>query len=165
MEKTTPAAPNTQAATADPAVVAAALAADQSRRSDIRANFAKFSAQAGVAALGQACEDDASCTVEQANAKLLAHIGKDCAPIAGGRIVTLEDETDKHRTAAAAAVMARAGLAKHDTANQYRGYTMYELARATRESAANRTLAEFAGEDVERVRAEERSERLAGAKP
>lgn len=38
-----------------------------------------------------------------------------------------------------------------------------ELARAARNSAANRTLAEFAGEEVERVRAEELRERLAGA--
>ncbi len=38
-----------------------------------------------------------------------------------------------------------------------------ELARAASESAANRTLAQFAGDEVERVRIEERRMRLAGA--
>ena len=136
----TTAAPNQTAAQTETAeAVAAALKADAQRRTDIRGAFAAFDKQEGVADLAEQCQNDTNCTVEQASAKLLAHLGKNATPVAGGRVITLEDETDKQRNAASAAIMARAGLAKHDTANAYRGFTLYEMARASLERSGFRT--------------------------
>lgn len=117
---------------------AAALAADKLRRDQIRAAGAKFSTVDGMAELVRACEDDLSCSAEQANARVLAHLGGLGQPVAG-RVLTLEDETDKARAGISAALMARAGLAKHDTANPFRGHTLYEVARASLERAGMRT--------------------------
>lgn len=135
-ENSMPGAANQQpAAASQPAVVneetirAQALAADGERRKNIAAAFAPFVASAGVNELQATCCNDVSCTVEQAGTKLLAHLGKDATPVAGTYIVTLEDSRDKFRAGAEAAVMARAGLAKDDRANNYRGFTMLELAR------------------------------------
>lgn len=140
MPQVTPAAPNPNAATPDAdAIRAAAVQAEAERRNTIRAAFEKFGNVDGVSALSQACQDDLNCTPEQANAKLLAHLGKNSAPVAGGFVSTVEDETDKKRAAASAALIARAGLGAQDTRNPYRGYTLYELARASLERAGFRT--------------------------
>ncbi|MEG1202442.1 MAG: Mu-like prophage major head subunit gpT family protein, partial [Comamonas sp.] len=48
-----------------------------------------------------------------------------------GNVVVLQDEADKHRQAQTQALLARAGMAKQDTANPFRGYTLMELARAS----------------------------------
>ncbi len=118
------------AALQDPAqIAAAALAADKSRRTSISAAFAKFTGSEGVPALMAACADDHACTVEQANTKLLAHLGQGAAPVAGSYIVTLEDARDKFRAGAAASVLAKAGLAKDDRANNYRSFNLMDLAR------------------------------------
>jgi ATP-dependent protease ClpP protease subunit/phage major head subunit gpT-like protein len=106
-----------------------ALAADGERRKGIQLAFAAFAARAGVAELQTTCCDDVNCSVEQANTKLLAHLGKDATPVAGSYIVTLEDSRDKFRAGAEKAVLARAGMEKDDRANNYRGFTMMELAR------------------------------------
>lgn len=141
---TQPAAPS-QAAAAAPtqeqinAAASAALAADKSRRDAIAVAFAKFSKVDGVSALERQCADDHSCTVDQANAKLLAHIARDATPIAGTRVVTIEDERDKFRAGVSNAIMARSGLAKQDSANQYRGYSLFEIARASMENAGIKT--------------------------
>lgn len=111
------------------AAAKAALDADKVRRGAIASAFEKFVGRDGVAALFTACADDHDCTVEAASTKLLAHIGKDSTPVAGGRIITLEDERDKFRAGAEASVMARAGMAKDDKANNYRGYSLMDLAR------------------------------------
>lgn len=122
-----PAADNTaviQAATT------AALEADKARRTAITTAFAKFVTIDGVAAIQAACVDDHSCTVDQANAKLLAHMGKGSTPVAGSYIVTMEDSRDKFRTGVMASILGRTGLDKDDRANNYRGYSMLEIARA-----------------------------------
>ncbi len=132
--ETTPAAagnpvvPPAQVITPDQ-IVASALAADGARRSGITAAFAKFSGVAGVQAIESACAADHGCTVEQAGIKLLAHLGAGATPLAGTSIVTLEDSRDKFRAGMQASVLARANLAKDDTANNYRGHTMMDLAR------------------------------------
>lgn len=108
---------------------AAALAADKTRRADISAAFAKFSNVDGANALMLACQDDQECTVEKANAKLLAHLGKDSTPAAVTRVITLEDSRDKFRAGAAAALMAKAGLGSDDTANGFRSFNLMDLAR------------------------------------
>jgi ATP-dependent protease ClpP protease subunit len=111
------------------AAAQAALAADKERRSGIAAAFAKFTGTTGVSALMTTCADDHDCTLEQANQKLLAHLGSGATPVAGGRIVTLEDERDKFRTGAQASMLARANIAKDDAANNYRGFSVMDLAR------------------------------------
>jgi ATP-dependent protease ClpP protease subunit len=132
-----PAAASTSVAPAAVAPVASeadiqarALAADKQRRTDIETAFAKFSGVEGVSALMKTCADDHQCTVEQANTKLLAHLGSQSAPIAGGYVVTVADERDKFRAAIRDALLIRASLSKNDTANPYRSHTLFELARA-----------------------------------
>lgn len=123
------------AATPDAAAIAAAQAAavkaDQERRQNIRAAAAPFSGNEAVAKLARECEDDVNCSVAAAREKILAKLGEGSTSAAGGHVVTIEDERDKFRAAARSAVLARAGLAKDDTANHLRGYTLLELARAS----------------------------------
>jgi ATP-dependent protease ClpP protease subunit len=111
------------------AAAKAALDADKARRSGIAAAFAKFTNQTGVTALLATCSDDQECTVDQASQKLLAHLGSGAAPVAGNYIVTLEDERDKFRAGAQASMLARASIAKDDAANNYRGFSVMDLAR------------------------------------
>lgn len=125
-----PAAPQPQAAP----TAAEVLAADKARREGIRAAAGKFATWAGVPELLKQCEDDTSCTVEQANAKLLAHLGLQATPVAAGHIVTVEDENDKLRDAGVAALLMRAGVAdakmRADNAgNPVRGYKLLDFAR------------------------------------
>ena len=135
-------APNTAAAT-QPAEVAAALAADKTRRGEIRAKFSAFAARDGVAALQQACEDDAAVTAEVAAAKLLAHLGAQSTPVAG-HIVTVTDESDKRKAAASAALMIRAGVADaktkelHANGNPFLGMTLLDIARSSLQAAGIR---------------------------
>lgn len=107
------------------------LAADKQRRDGIKTAFAKFEHIEGAKALRDACADDVTCTPEAAGQKLLAHLAQNAAPISGGRIVTIEDERDKFRACLSNAVMARAGMAKLDEQNAFRGHTLLELARAS----------------------------------
>ncbi len=111
------------------AIAAAVLAAESLRRTSIATAFDKFRTMNGVAALEKLCGDDTNCTVDQANAKLLAHIASGSSSVAGTSIITVEDERDKFRIGAAASIMARAGLQKDDVSNNFRGYSLSELAR------------------------------------
>jgi ATP-dependent protease ClpP protease subunit len=133
MSTPAPAAPAAPAVDAIQAAASAAavsaLAADKARRTDITAAFAKFSAHEGMAAIQAACLDDQNCTVDNANAKILAQLGKDSAPIAGIHIITLEDSRDKFRTGVSAALLAKAKLGKDDGANNFRSYGLMDLAR------------------------------------
>jgi ATP-dependent protease ClpP protease subunit len=122
-----PAADAIQAAASAAAV--AALAADKTRRTEITAAFAKFAAHEGMAVIQAGCLDDQNCTVDQANAKILAHLGKDSTPTAGTHIITMEDSRDKFRAGAIAALMAKAKLGKDDGANNFRSFGLMDLAR------------------------------------
>jgi len=110
------------------AAAKAALEADKARRASIAAAFKNFASVGGVPALLATCVDDQDCTVAQAHEKLLAHMGNGAVPVAGN-IVTMEDERDKFRAGALASIMARGSLAKDDTANNYRGFSLMDLAR------------------------------------
>lgn len=116
-------------AAANAAAVEAAFQADTVRRNSISATFAKFSAVEGMAAIQAACVEDRSCTLEQANAKILAQLSKDAAPVAASHIVTMEDSRDKFRTGVTASIMGRSGLDKDDRANNYRSFSMLDIAR------------------------------------
>lgn len=115
-------------------IAAQALARDGKRRGDIAAAFAKFSSHEGVSELLAACQQDHTCTVDQANAKLLAHLGKGAEPAGGHYVVSGEDERDKFRAGVTAAILARGGQRppKADSnleLNPYRGMKMLDIAR------------------------------------
>lgn len=133
----------TQAAAPDQAAINAArteaLAADKARRDGIRALFAKFATQPGVADLQRQCEDDHDVTIDAAGQRLLAKLADGAAPVAGAHVTTVEDETDKRRAAASNALLAKAGIVKADSANPMRGYRLHELARAAAERTGTRT--------------------------
>lgn len=130
----------TPAATQTPEQIAqAALQQDQGRRNAIAQSFAKFTATAGVAELMAACQNDLTCTAQMANDKLLAKLGEVSSPVAGAYAVVIEDERDKKRTGMINALQARAGLAKPEANNQFRGYTLSEMARASLELSGVRT--------------------------
>ena len=142
-ESTTMPAPNPPVAVDDAAVQAqavataaavaaaatAALEADKTRRTAITASFAKFAGVEGMAAIQAACVDDHKCTVEQANGKILAQLAHGATPVAGSYIVTLEDSRDKFRTGVAASLLGRSGIEKDDRANNYRSFSLMDVAR------------------------------------
>jgi ATP-dependent protease ClpP protease subunit len=127
----------TPAGTADTAAIqaaataaaTAALAADKDRRANIAAAFAKFAGVAGMPEIQAACVEDQQCTVEQANTKILAQLGKDASPVAGSHIITLEDSRDKFRAGVTASILGRASLDKDDRANNYRSFSLMDIAR------------------------------------
>lgn len=125
----------------DPAVVEAAakkaaaeaVAAENARQAGIRAACAPLIAKgyADIQAAQEQFLSDTSMTVAAAKAALLDRIGAQQAPANGGHIVTVADARDKARVGIMAALEHRSGLgAKDDTANQFRGYSLYEMARA-----------------------------------
>lgn len=118
---------------------AEALAQDTDRRNSIAQAFSKFTATTGVPELLAACQNDVACTVQVANDKLLAKLGENSAPAAGAYAVVIEDARDKARAGITQAMLARAGLVKAEGNNQYRGYTLYEMARASLEQSGFKT--------------------------
>lgn len=147
-----PAAPATPAAAAPAAPAAqvpdtaAILAADQARRSGIRAAFQPHLAVEGVQALLQQCEDDHTITPEAAGLRLLAHVGRSMQPAAGGDVRTVEDERDKFRAAGLQAILARGNIAidkngpvRADGANPLRGRKLLAIAEACLVRAGVRT--------------------------
>jgi ATP-dependent protease ClpP protease subunit len=122
------------------AIEKAALAKDTARRNSIKGlAVGSYATMKGVPELIAAACDDTNCTLDMAREQLLAHIGKSAEPLAAGHVVTVEDETDKFRRGVSAALQIRAGIAKNDGANPYRGHTLYELARASLERGGVKT--------------------------
>lgn len=132
------ATPNATEKTVDQ-IRAEAVAQESERRNSIGQAFAKFTTTPGVAELMAACQNDISCSVQVANDRLLAKLGEGAASVAGTHVVTIEDERDKFRTGVSNALMARVGLVKADTSNNYRGYTLSEIARASLEKSGVKT--------------------------
>lgn len=113
-------------------IQAAVMAREAERRQTIRNAFAPFLAREGVQAVLDACLDDMNVTVDAARDKLLAHLGRDSGPIAaGGRVEAGETAQEKFAKGAEAAILARARLEKDDTGNEFRSYSLLELARAS----------------------------------
>lgn len=127
----------------NPAATAAApFSRTKEQSADILAFFKPFASREGVADLQTQVLADPAVTVEAASSKLLTHLAKDTTPaVPAGAfpvIETLEDERDKFRKGAQASIMARAGLAKDDTANNYRSYSLVELAKSSLVHAGRR---------------------------
>lgn len=113
-------------------IQAAVLQADSTRRNGIATAFAKFTKTDGVDALMKTCQDDTNCTLDDANKKLLAHLGKTAEPVAGNYVVTVADARDKSRDAMVASIMARAavpGAKPVDSSNPFRGMKMLDIAK------------------------------------
>lgn len=133
-----PAATQTQAA---PVVDAAAvLAADGARRQAIRAMGQPFMAQAGMGEFIATLENDHTVTADLAGQRILARLGQGAEPVAGGRVVTVADESDKRRDAMVNAMLIRAGKADAKVvadagANPFRGRTLLALAEASLQAA------------------------------
>lgn len=124
-----PAAQPPAPATLTPEQIAAqTLAADGVRRTAIQAAFAPF---AGHESLRDTCLTDTACTVEQANAKLLAAIGQGTTPTGSvrhpGHVTNGNIVGDSVR----ASLYARVGVAEMQADNRFNNMTMRELARAS----------------------------------
>lgn len=135
---TTPSTPIQAALTPDPTMFispeeirAEALKEDAQRRMNIEAVASPWikgdSPRADVRALVKTAQDTGK-GVETFRAELLQLIGRNQQAI--GTIFTVEDEVDKFRAGVTSGLMIRAGLTAHDTSNEFRGYSLTELARA-----------------------------------
>lgn len=135
----------TQAAVPDASEVrAAALREDAARRSAIAAAAQPFMAHAGMTEFVAAMQNDHSVTELVANQRILAKLGAGAEPVAGGRVVTVADETDKRRDSMVAALLIRANVADKAaqaaaSANPYRGRTLLAIAEASLQAAGIRT--------------------------
>jgi ATP-dependent protease ClpP protease subunit len=132
--------PATPLAAAQPTEAArtAILAAERLRTSTIRASALPFMALAGIAQLVETLCNTDSLTPEAAGLQILAHVGKDATPVAGGRVITVEAEADKIRNASITAILARAGVMGSDgkriladSSNPFRGHTLVDMAKAS----------------------------------
>ncbi len=106
--------------------------AEAKRRQDVRAVFSGYTGF-DLQAVTDKCVDDVNCTVEKARDELLAAIrsqnDRDVVPHRSAHVV--RDARDKFREGAAKALMARAGIIKDDTRNEFRSMSLRELARAS----------------------------------
>lgn len=131
------------------AAAKAALAGDKARREAIAAQFNPFNARAdldqvALAKLQKDCEDDHDTTPEAASTKLLALLGKDATPTAGGARYgdgVTQDETKTYREGAALAIEHRKNPSAklHEKAVEFRGMTLVDMARDAVERAGHRT--------------------------
>ena len=133
-----PAATPTQAAPVVDAV--AVLAADGARRQAIRAMGQPFMAHTGMGEFIATLENDHAVTADLAGQRILARLGQGAEPVAGGRVVTVADESDKRRDAMVSAMLIRAGKADARVvaeagANPFRGRTLLALAEASLQAA------------------------------
>ena len=140
-----PAVPQPQAAIEQPnaqEIEQRVLAAEHSRRHDIRARFTPFAHLAGVQDLLNTCLDDSKISAQAAADKLMNKLGENMEPSAGAythRIETGETDVQKFARAASQAILARVGAEKHDPANEFRGLRLEDMARASLEKAGFKT--------------------------
>lgn len=141
-----PAAPVQAAATNEAEIKATGVQAEAQRRTEIKASFNKFKDHEGVAELLVACESDTTISVAAADAKLLAHLGKNAAPVLGNHIVMLESGRERFVSDAVTSIMARAGVKdekgeaiKVTASNALRGFKLLDLARAALQNAGTKT--------------------------
>ncbi len=123
------------------AVQAAALKADGERRASIKALVTgNLTTVSGLDAVVSAALDDVNCTPEQASQRILAHVAKGAEPLAASHISNGSYHgADEMRKDITAAISIRAGLEKPQANNPFKGYTLFELARASAERAGVKT--------------------------
>lgn len=132
----TPAAPAVAAADAE-RIRAETLAADATRRTAITALFARLPGQ--HEALRDECLADAACSIDEASKRLLAKLtaaSTDAGPTAGRTHIQLgQDAQEKFILGATNALAIRAGWGGNDPQNEFRGFSLRELARASLQRA------------------------------
>lgn len=111
-------------------VKAQALKEEGARRANIKAIAKPFMDRADVAAIVNAALDNPGMALETFRGNLLAHLGRGAQPLGGGFLQTIEDEDDKFRAGVASGMLIRAGLTGNDQTNEFRGYSLIEIARA-----------------------------------
>jgi ATP-dependent protease ClpP protease subunit len=131
------------AASNDPAMaVAAAMTALRDRNAEItalaQAHMGNDDVRIYVDTVIAAA--DPNVTAGDVGKQILAIMAKGRTPLAGnGQVVGGADERDKQRTAMASAIEVRAYGGQTDGANPFRGFTMFELARACATAAGVNT--------------------------
>jgi ATP-dependent Clp endopeptidase proteolytic subunit ClpP len=123
-------APNAPAPTAltPEQIMAQGVAAEASRRTAISAAFAPFAAHQ---ALRDTCLNDIACTVEGANAKLLAAIGAATTPTTSARHPGHVGNGNLVGDSVQASLLGRLGIEDNQADNAYNHMTLRELARAS----------------------------------
>lgn len=107
-----------------------ALAEDKARREGIRALCTPFASNEAVSAVARACEEDSSCSIEAATAKILAEVAKSQTPSQKNSVDTVAgaDARDKFLAGAEKAILSRMGREKTDPGNEFNGMQLHELA-------------------------------------
>lgn len=121
------------------AAVNAAMAANSQRIKNIRAAFKPFAQQLGdnYQTMIDECVDDVNVTEQDAQAKLLAALGKQSDDGGHGhQVPSMIHRGDGSNgnligDSVRASIMARVGHAEAEADNQFNGYTLAELARAS----------------------------------
>lgn len=114
-------------------IQARVLQAEATRRTGITAAFAMFPNIEGGDTLRDECLNDVGCTVESANAKLLAHIGKATTPT-GSQVPGQHGHVSNGNLvgdSVRAALAGRVGHAANEADNAYNHMSLRELARAS----------------------------------
>jgi ATP-dependent protease ClpP protease subunit len=133
-----PASNNAPAIDVD-AIRAQATKDEAERRNGIALAFKPFASREGMAELAAACAADIACTLEMANAKILAKLAEGAEPVNAGRVPNImagQDQRDKRIEAGVNAIRARAGLEKMDPQNEFRGLRLLDLARDSLDRAS-----------------------------
>jgi ATP-dependent protease ClpP protease subunit len=108
------------------------LKAEDQRKTGVRAAFSPFMKNEGMQELCDTCIDNSEISAFDANQKILAQLGKNVKPLgANAHIETVVDAKDKFKLGALASIAARANLEKDDPKNEFRGFTLKELAAKT----------------------------------
>jgi hypothetical protein len=107
---------------------AAAIKADQTRRTDIRARFGTFGNSHRD--LLDACLDDPNCSGDTASVKLLKKLGEGAEPLAGSEVSVRisKDSRDKFLDGACRALASRLHIEKQESGNEFNGLGLPELA-------------------------------------
>ena len=118
-----------------------ALAADKARREAITAKFAPFAKRDGMAELQAKLLNDHDVTADKAGELILAKLGEDAEPVAGGFRVTDGDGAERFKRDAVATIMVKAGLADKETrqiaqaASGLRSFKLVDFAKASLDRA------------------------------
>lgn len=102
------------------------IAKEQNRRVSIRNAFGRHADN--FRPLLDECMDDINCTVETAQAKLLAKLADGAEPLAPGAVEPVMDARDKFRTGAAKALLSRTGHETRESGNEFNGMHLAQMA-------------------------------------
>lgn len=123
-------------------IKAQVLAAENKRRTDVRAKFKPFANMPGMADLMAQCLDDSRVTVPAAIEKMMDKLGEGMEPTAGQyahRVETGETDAEKFARGVGQAIMARCGKEKHDPQNEFRNFRLEDVAKSCLERSGRNT--------------------------